>query len=39
MAHFSYFNRSFLGILADNPRKKANISQIEAVTAIPNGYP
>jgi hypothetical protein len=28
----------FLGILADNPRKTANISQIEAVTTIPNGY-
>ena len=27
----------FLGILADNPRKTANISQIEAVTATPNG--
>jgi hypothetical protein len=36
---FLDFNRSFLGILADNPRKTANISQIEAVTAIPNGYP
>jgi hypothetical protein len=36
---FLDFNRSFLGIIGDNPRKKANISQIEAVTAIPNGYP
>jgi hypothetical protein len=35
---FLDFNRSFSGILADNPRKIANISQIEAVTAIPNGY-
>jgi hypothetical protein len=34
---FLDFNRSFLGILADNPRKTANISQIEAVTATPNG--
>jgi hypothetical protein len=36
---FLIFKPPFLGILADNPRKKANISQIEAVTAIPNGYP
>jgi hypothetical protein len=36
---FLDFNRSFLGILADNPRKTANISQIQIVTAIPNGYP
>jgi hypothetical protein len=36
---FLIFNRSFLGILADNPRKTANISQIQIVTAIPNGYP
>jgi hypothetical protein len=28
----------FLGILADNPRKTANISQIQTVTATPNGY-
>lgn len=30
------FNRSFLGILGDNPRKTANISRLEAMTAIPN---
>jgi hypothetical protein len=35
---FLIFKPPFLGILADNPRKTANISQIEAVTAIPNGY-
>jgi hypothetical protein len=36
---FLDFNRSFLGILADNPRKTANISPLKTVTAIPNGYP
>jgi hypothetical protein len=35
---FLDFNRSFLGIIGDNPRKIAKYSQIEAVTAIPNGY-
>ena len=28
----------FLGIIGDNPRKIANISQIQTVTATPNGY-
>jgi len=33
------FNRSFLGILGDNPQKIANISQIQIMDAIPNVYP
>jgi hypothetical protein len=36
---FLDFNRSFLGIIGDNPRKIANISQIQIMTAIPNVYP
>ena len=36
---FLIFNRSFLGIIGDNPRKIANISQIEIMDATPNGYP
>jgi hypothetical protein len=36
---FLDFNRSFLGILADNPRKIAKYSPLQTVTAIPNGYP
>jgi hypothetical protein len=36
---FLDFNRSFLGIIGNNPRKTANISRFKTVTAIPNGYP
>ena len=36
---FLIFNRSFLGIIGDNPRKTANISRFKTVTAIPNVYP
>jgi hypothetical protein len=36
---FLIFKPPFLGILADNPRKTANISQIQIMTAIPNVYP
>jgi hypothetical protein len=36
---FPDFNRSFLGIIGNNPRKTANISRFKTVTAIPNGYP
>jgi hypothetical protein len=36
---FPDFNRSFFGIIGNNPRKTANISRFKTVTAIPNGYP
>jgi hypothetical protein len=36
---FPDFNRSFLGIIGNNPRKTANISRLKTVTATPNGYP
>jgi hypothetical protein len=35
---FLDFNRSFSGIIGNNPQKTANISQIQTVTATPNGY-
>jgi hypothetical protein len=35
---FLIFNRSFLGIIGNNPRKIANISQIQIMDATPNGY-
>jgi hypothetical protein len=36
---FLIFKPPFLGIIGDNPRKIANISQIEIMDATPNGYP
>ena len=36
---FPDFNRSFLGILADNLDKIAKYSPLKIMTAIPNGYP
>ena len=32
------FKPPFLGILGDNPKKKANISRIQIMAVIPNGY-